>query len=141
MLGTQNGTVKIYQSGHLVLQGGHGHHLYAFFFIKMRDIIVNAIPCLGSILFFKARLMPSLVNEYSLTETSTALTASRIWSYDPGGDLWTAALGDVQRYIADNLNSMTLFYDLAVNFVSPRVSNVPDMPTNISNVHEWALSS
>jgi len=60
--------------------GAHGHHLLD-----------------GRILFFKARLMPSLVYEYSLTETSSALSATRTWSYDPGDGLWTAALGDVQR--------------------------------------------
>jgi hypothetical protein len=62
------------------LLGNHGHHLLD-----------------GSLLFFKARMNPSLVYEYSLTESSTALTASQLWSYDPGNNMGSVILGDVQR--------------------------------------------
>jgi hypothetical protein len=50
-----------------------------------------------SIVVFKARMTPSLVDEFRLTVSSGSATGTRIWSYDPGGSLWTAALGDVQR--------------------------------------------
>jgi len=61
--------------------GNHGHHL-------LDD---------GTFLFFKARMTPSIVREYQLTETTTSLTATETWSYDPGGSLGTVTLGDVQR--------------------------------------------
>jgi hypothetical protein len=63
------------------LGGDHGHHL-------LDD---------GTFLVFKARAMPSIVNAYQLTETATSLSASPLWSYDPGNGLGTIILGDVQR--------------------------------------------
>jgi len=62
-------------------EGNHGHHLLDS----------------GTLLFFKARVDPSLVDEYSLTETSTSLSASLIWSYTPDNNLETTIMGDVQR--------------------------------------------
>jgi hypothetical protein len=62
------------------LVGNHGHHLLG-----------------GSIVVFRARRSPSLVHEFSLTETSGSVSASLIWTYNPGGSLETIILGDVQR--------------------------------------------
>ncbi len=62
------------------LLGNHGHHLLD-----------------GSLIFIKARVFPSPVFEYRLTETATSLSASQIWSYDPGNGIGTTLLGDVQR--------------------------------------------
>ncbi len=60
--------------------GNHGHHLLDH-----------------GILVFKARTMPSPVFEYSLTESAGSVTATQIWSYDPGNNLGSIILGDVQR--------------------------------------------
>jgi hypothetical protein len=62
------------------LLGNHGHHLLA-----------------DSLVVFKARMSPSLVHEYRLTESSGSVSATLIWSYDPGSSLQTVILGDVQR--------------------------------------------
>jgi len=96
---TANGYVKLTRGGQVIWQflascptgsatkcaagdlvGNHGHHLLE-----------------SSIVFFKARMYPSPVFEYRLTETATSLSASQIWSYNPGGDRGTGLLGDVQR--------------------------------------------
>ncbi len=79
--------VKLTRAGTLLwrftsnsLLGNHGHHLLD-----------------GGILVFKARMMPSLVYEYSLTEGPGTVSSSLIWSYTPTNDLGTTVLGDVQR--------------------------------------------
>jgi hypothetical protein len=63
------------------LDGNHGQHL-------LDD---------GSFYFFKAAAFPSLVEEYGLQESASALSASKLWSYDPGNSEGTIILGDVQR--------------------------------------------
>jgi hypothetical protein len=61
-------------------RGDHGHHL-------LDD---------GHFLSFGASGPPSVVYEHQLTETSTSLTASLVWSYSEGSE-YSFVLGDVQR--------------------------------------------
>jgi hypothetical protein len=81
------GYAKLTRGGNVLWQvvsdellGNHGHHLLG-----------------NSILVFKGRMYPSLVSEYRLTESSGSVSASQVWAYNPGGDLGTPVLGDVQR--------------------------------------------
>jgi hypothetical protein len=71
--------------------GNHGHHLLAN----------------GNIVFFNVRSSESSpdVYEYSLTETASALTATRVWSYQSA--LESRVLGDVQRL--PNGNTLVTF--------------------------------
>jgi hypothetical protein len=71
--------------------GNHGHHLLAS----------------GNIIFFNVRSSESApdVYEYSLTETASALTATRLWSYQSA--LESRVLGDVQRL--PNGNTLVIF--------------------------------
>jgi hypothetical protein len=75
----RNGT-RLWRLASADLSGNHGHHLLA-----------------SSLLVFRARISPSLVHEFRLTESSGSVSASLIWTYDPGGSLNTIILGDVQR--------------------------------------------
>jgi hypothetical protein len=78
----------------------HGHHLLAD----------------GRFLVFKAR-RPSLVHEYQLTESASSLSASKLWSYEPG-DAGTDILGDVQRL--PNGNTLVVYsQDGVIREVSP----------------------
>jgi len=79
--------VKLTRAGTLLwrftsnsLFGNHGHQLLD-----------------GGILVFKARMMPSPVYEYSLTEGPGTVSSFLIWSYTPTNGLGTTVLGDVQR--------------------------------------------
>ena len=81
------GYVKLTRGGNRLWQfvsndlvGNHGHHLLG-----------------GSIVVFRAPKTPSPVQEYRLTESAGSVSASLIWSYNPGGGLGTIILGDVQR--------------------------------------------
>ena len=78
LVGCPSGSTTKCAAGDLL--GNHGHHLLD-----------------GSLIFIKARMNPSPVFEYRLTETATSLSASQIWSYSPSDDTGTAVLGDVQR--------------------------------------------
>ncbi len=62
----------------------------------------------GNIIFFNSQFSggTSTIYEYSLTETGTALTASKVWSYQVPG-LYSRVLGDVQRL--PNGNTLVTF--------------------------------
>ncbi len=52
MLRTQHRRVEIDQRCHLILRCGHGYHFHAFLFVVMKDVLIDAVPDLGGILFF-----------------------------------------------------------------------------------------
>ncbi len=95
------------------LIGNHGHHLVD-----------------GRFLFFKARETPSRVFEYTFTETPSSISATLLWTYDPG-DAGSFILGDVQRLPNGN-TLITYSGDREFRELSPEGDLLQSI---VSNVH------